>query len=541
MQAVFSGNYRKKLFVVLMIAALLSMSFAFAANRAYAVPSSTATTNVAMSTTQGGQNATWTITFVPGDDLIANLDSIILSSSYMEMMFPIPGYISFSSAPANFLFNGVPATSVTTTGWQHTIEVPIDLMAGMPVTLTVNNTPNPAPGTGSLGVWIYTNLNTSYSGYSNPNITFTAPAPSSPTGLAASEITPTGAKLSWNAVSGATGYNLYRDGAKVNGTPVAATSTTVTDLSPSTTYSFAVTAVNSGGESGHSATASVTTLAPPPSLDLGDQSGNAGDAIDIPLSVVNNSNAVVAVQFDLTFDPTFVSFVSVQEEASAIEYHKSAEGSYHFVIGSVDKAIIPSTIGKLRFTIAPGKAHLANTAITLSSIVMSDATPTTWTPANDQGTVTVRDTLAPTLGLSLSKTAYAENVNIVTVSDGTGSAITVQKWMKGNVDLATVKASGIVFSGSSQTVLTNGVYTIYVEDAAGNGVIATIEVDNIVLKGDVDGDGAVTLLDWTKTAKFILTKEVPDARQKFAADMNDDNVINVGDWVAIANRLVAIS
>ncbi|MDX2593864.1 MULTISPECIES: chitinase [Streptomyces] len=83
--------------------------------------------------------------------------------------------------------------------------------------------------------------------------------PSAPGGLSVSGTTSSSVSLSWSAVSGATGYNVYRNGTKV--TAVTGTSATVTGLSASTSYSFQVTATNSAGESAKSATVTGTTTA----------------------------------------------------------------------------------------------------------------------------------------------------------------------------------------------------------------------------------------------------------------------------------------
>ncbi|MEU4037051.1 chitinase [Streptomyces collinus] len=83
--------------------------------------------------------------------------------------------------------------------------------------------------------------------------------PSAPGGLSVSGTTSSSVSLSWSAVSGATGYNVYRDGTKV--TAVTGTSATVTGLSASTSYSFQVTATNSAGESTKSSTVTGTTTA----------------------------------------------------------------------------------------------------------------------------------------------------------------------------------------------------------------------------------------------------------------------------------------
>ncbi|MFP8962024.1 chitinase [Streptomyces nanhaiensis] len=63
--------------------------------------------------------------------------------------------------------------------------------------------------------------------------------------------------LNWNAVAGATGYTVYRDGAKA--LSVQGTSATVTGLAAATSYEFRVSAVNGAGESAKSAPVTATT------------------------------------------------------------------------------------------------------------------------------------------------------------------------------------------------------------------------------------------------------------------------------------------
>jgi poly(3-hydroxybutyrate) depolymerase len=81
-----------------------------------------------------------------------------------------------------------------------------------------------------------------------------------PSGVATSGATANSMVISWASVSGAAGYNVYRGGAKVNPSPVAATSYTDTGLAAGTTYAWTVTAVDAAGaESAPSAAASGTT------------------------------------------------------------------------------------------------------------------------------------------------------------------------------------------------------------------------------------------------------------------------------------------
>jgi poly(3-hydroxybutyrate) depolymerase len=64
------------------------------------------------------------------------------------------------------------------------------------------------------------------------------PAVLPPSGLTVGTRTASSIALSWTAASGATGYNVYRNGVKVNASPVAGTAYTDTGLAASTTYSY---------------------------------------------------------------------------------------------------------------------------------------------------------------------------------------------------------------------------------------------------------------------------------------------------------------
>lgn len=89
-------------------------------------------------------------------------------------------------------------------------------------------------------------------------------APTAPTGLAASIITQTGFALNWVAATdniGVTGYDVYRNGIKINTTNITSTNYTVTGLTASTTYQFTVKAKDAAAnESAASAVLNVTTL-----------------------------------------------------------------------------------------------------------------------------------------------------------------------------------------------------------------------------------------------------------------------------------------
>ena len=86
-----------------------------------------------------------------------------------------------------------------------------------------------------------------------------------PTGVATSSPTASSMAIGWNAVAGATGYNVYRNANKANALPVGGTGYSDTGLAAATQYSWTVAALDANGAQGAvSAAASGTTAAAPP-------------------------------------------------------------------------------------------------------------------------------------------------------------------------------------------------------------------------------------------------------------------------------------
>jgi len=81
-----------------------------------------------------------------------------------------------------------------------------------------------------------------------------------PTGVATSGATTSTMNISWNSVTGAASYNVFRNSNKVNALGVTGISYTDTGLASATAYSWTIAAVDSGGVQGAiSASASGTT------------------------------------------------------------------------------------------------------------------------------------------------------------------------------------------------------------------------------------------------------------------------------------------
>lgn len=118
--------------------------------------------------------------------------------------------------------------------------------------------------------------------------------PSVPTGLTKSNVTSSAATISWNASTdnvGVATYRLLRNGAQV-ATSVS-TSATNTGLTPSTTYSYTVQALDAAGNvSAPSSPLSVTTLAAPAGCQVTFTIANANTTMGQNLYVVGNQTAL---------------------------------------------------------------------------------------------------------------------------------------------------------------------------------------------------------------------------------------------------------
>jgi chitinase len=155
-------------------------------------------------------------------------------------------------------------------------------------------------------------------------------APAAPTGLAVTGTTASTVSLSWNAPAGTvTGYDVFENGTEV--ATVTGTSDTVTGLSASTTYTFAVAAYNSAGSSPQSGSLSATTSASggggggggssglPAHLLMGYWQDFTNGATPLTLAEVPTSYNLVAVAFgDSDSTPGQVTFSIDSGLASAL-------------------------------------------------------------------------------------------------------------------------------------------------------------------------------------------------------------------------------
>lgn len=146
--------------------------------------------------------------------------------------------------------------------------------------------------------------------------------PGTPAGLTVGTTTSSSVSLSWNAVSGATGYTVYRGGTKA--TTSTGTSATVTGLAADTAYQFSVSATNSAGESVKSAAVSGRTA----------KADGPGPVTSVPKHAVTgywqnfNNGATVQKLSDVpaNYDIIAVSFADATATPGAVTFNLDSAG-----------------------------------------------------------------------------------------------------------------------------------------------------------------------------------------------------------------------
>jgi chitinase len=150
----------------------------------------------------------------------------------------------------------------------------------------------------------------------------TPTVPAAPGGLKAGTAAATSIPLSWNPVTDATSYNVYRDGTKVQS--VTGASATVTGLASATAYSFQVTAVNAAGESPKSAAVSASTTS----------GGNQGGGGTVPKHAVtgywqnfdNGATVQTIAQVPAQYDIIAVAFADATTTPGAVSFTLDSAG-----------------------------------------------------------------------------------------------------------------------------------------------------------------------------------------------------------------------
>nr|WP_308439345.1 glycosyl hydrolase family 18 protein [Streptomyces vinaceus] len=197
--------------------------------------------------------------------------------------------------------------------------------------------------------------------------------PGAPGGTAVSGQSTNGLTLSWNAVSGATGYYVYQDGVRVK--TVTASPAQLTGLAAATSYSFQVSAYNAAGEGPKSAAVTGTTTG----------GGNPDPNPSVPRHALTgywqnfNNGATVQKISDVPsqYDIIAVSFADATATPGAITFNLDSAG-----LGG--------------YTVAQFKADVAAKKAAGKSVILS--------VGGEKGTISVNDSASAN---NLANSAYA--------------------------------------------------------------------------------------------------------------------------------------
>lgn len=190
--------------------------------------------------------------------------------------------------------------------------------------------------------------------------------PGKPSGVKVS-VTPESVTVSWDAVPGATGYNL-----KFNGTvyDVPGTSKTITGLNPNTNYQYEVSAKNESGSGSYTPSDIIRTPVKPPITPM-----NISAAVTAESATITWNRVVDATSYDVLFNGTVYSMTNT----SAMFTGLTANSRYSFAVrakneGGMSSYSTTQTLLTLPNPPASVNATAAKNSITVSWSAVSGVT-----------------------------------------------------------------------------------------------------------------------------------------------------------------------
>ncbi|WP_409494335.1 fibronectin type III domain-containing protein [Amycolatopsis sp. cmx-11-12] len=260
-------------------------------------------------------------------------------------------------------------------------------------------------------------------------------APAVPTGLAATDLSQSSVKLSWNASSdnvGVVGYDVYKGGTLVK--TVAETSATVDGLASDTEYSFTVVAKDAAGNASAASAAVTARTQAAPDTQAPTAPGN--------LRSTGTTQASVSLEWNGATDNVGVTGYDVYNGANLV---KSVSGTTATVDGlSADTEYSFTVVAKD----AAGNLSTPSAAVTVRTQGAPDAVAPTM-PGN------LRSTGTTETSVGLAWDAATDNVGVTGYDVYQGASLVK------SVSGTTVTVDGL-------TANTEYTFTVVAKDAAGN-------------------------------------------------------------------------
>ena len=254
--------------------------------------------------------------------------------------------------------------------------------------------------------------------------------PAAPTGLTVTG-TPTASSvgLGWTASSGpdVAGYRIYRNGAAtpLNSSLVTSTGYTDSTVAGGTTYSYAVSAVNTSGvESARSGSVSVTTPAAPPGSGVLDVRlrTSADDAAER-----TSTGAVTLSSGDLNLGQDGDRMQAVGMRFTGVTVPAGATITNAWVQFQADEATTTSASVTLAGQATDNAAAFTTATANVSGRPRTTATvawtPASWPTVGDRGADQRTPNLAAVIGQIVSRAGWASGNALVLVVTGSGARI----------------------------------------------------------------------------------------------------------------------
>lgn len=223
-----------------------------------------------------------------------------------------------------------------------------------------------------------------------------AQAPTAPSNLAANSITQSSLNLSWTASTdnvGVAGYDIYRNGVKINSALVTTTTYSVTGLNAATAYQFYVQAKDAAGNtSGNSNTVSVTTPDTQAPSAPGTPVASAIITTSLTLTWTASSDNVGVTGYDVFQDGIQINVSNITGTSFSVT-NLSPSTTYQFYIKAKDAAGNSTNSGTTNATTpAPPdtEAPTAPTDLAVTTVAQNSVT-LSWTASTDNIGVTGYD------------------------------------------------------------------------------------------------------------------------------------------------------
>lgn len=196
--------------------------------------------------------------------------------------------------------------------------------------------------------------------------------------------------IAWDAAQGASAYNVYKNGVKVNAEPVTETQFIAEGLTSKTEYAFTVRSLVNEFESIASSVMKVKTMGDPVSLTVGTVTGAPGKNVVLKIDVSDNST-ICAGLLNVGFDNEKLEYLSTKPGTMAQEGTiVTNQVGNQVTIGYINQTMLTQagTFLELEFKIKEGIAD-QSLPVTLTSLELTDLTGFDLIPVTANGEIKV--------------------------------------------------------------------------------------------------------------------------------------------------------